>query len=125
MRAAILKGTGSGFFEEPEVTWEAHLARAPEEFRKVLAFMTDEHHLVRYYVVLELPRSRGPLRPGAIASAVGLPESRVKTILEDLERKLFFLVRDAAGAVIWAFPVTVTRTPHHLHFSTGERLDAA
>ena len=64
MSATILKGIASGFVEEAEATWEAHLSEAPEEFRKVLAFMSDEHHLVRYYVVLELPRAGRPLAPG-------------------------------------------------------------
>jgi hypothetical protein len=125
MSATILKRTASRFLEEPEATWEAHLAGAPAEFQKVLAFMSEEHHLVRYYVVLELPRARRPLRPEVIARALGLPEPRVRIILEELERNLFFLVRNAGGAVAWAFPVTVAGTPHHLTFSTGERLDAA
>ncbi|MCG6927774.1 MAG: hypothetical protein LJF30_21020 [Acidobacteria bacterium] len=125
MRTNILKGAGSGFIEEPEATWEVRLAQAPEEFRKVLAFMSPDHHLVRYYVVLELPRAGRPLTPGAIAEALGLPEPRVRIVLEELERNLFFLVRNDDGAVTWAFPVTVAETPHHLSFSTGERLDAA
>lgn len=125
MSPTILRGRASSFLEEPEATWKAHLARAPEEFRKVLAFMSREHHRVRYYVVLALPRSGQPLPPEAIARALRLPESRVRDILEELERNLFFLVRNGDGAVTWAFPVTVTETPHHLHFSTGERLDAA
>ena len=125
MSATILKGTPSGFVREPEATWEMQLARAPQEFQETLAFMTDEHHLVRYYVVLELPRFGRPVRPEAIARVLGLPEPRVVTILEELERNLFFLLRNQEGAVTWAFPVTATATPHHLHFSTGERLDAA
>jgi hypothetical protein len=125
MSARILKGAGSGWIEEPESVWEAHLARVPEEMETVLAFMTHEHHLVRYYVVLELPRAGRPLAPVAIARALGLSEPRVRAILEELERNLFFLVRNEEGAVTWAFPVTVAGTPHHLRFSTGERLDAA
>jgi hypothetical protein len=125
MSATILKGDTSGLIEEPEATWEAHLARAPEEFRKVLRFMSAEHHRVRYYVVLELPRSGQPLAPETIARALGLPAPRVRAILEELEKNLFFLVRNEDGAVTWAFPVTAVRTPHHLRFSTGERLDAA
>ena len=127
MSATILKGVDSGVIEEPEATWEEHLARAPEEFQKLLRFMSEEHHRVRYYVVEELPRCGRPLAPEAIARALGLSEARVKAILEELEKNLFFLVRDEDGAVSWAFPVTVTGTgtPHHLHFSTGERLDAA
>jgi hypothetical protein len=125
MSATILKGVGSDLIEEPEAAWAGHLARAPEEYQKLLRFMSEEHHRVRYYVVAELPRCGRPLAPEAIARALRLREARVGAILEELERSLFFLVRDADGAVSWAFPVTVTGTPHHLAFSTGERLDAA
>jgi hypothetical protein len=54
-----------------------------------------------------------------------MPLTQVTDILEVLERKLFFLVRNEQGAVAWAYPVTVTPTPHKLNFSTGERLYAA
>jgi hypothetical protein len=43
-------------------------------------------------------------------------------VLDDLQRHLFFLVRDSNGEVSWAFPVTSDRTPHHLDFSSGEKL---
>ena len=46
-------------------------------------------------------------------------------LLDDLEKHLFFLVRDRGGNVSWAFPVTSDRTPHRLRFSTGERIFAA
>jgi hypothetical protein len=49
----------------------------------------------------------------------------VKSILEELERKLFFLVRNEQGAVAWAYPVTVEITPHRLDFNTGERIYGA
>jgi hypothetical protein len=49
----------------------------------------------------------------------------VKGILDELERNLFFLVRNAQGAVSWAYPVTVEPTPHQLRFHSGERLYAA
>jgi hypothetical protein len=125
MSATILRGVASDLIEKPEATWKEHLAQAPGEYQKLLRFMSEDHHRVRYHVVEELPRSGQPLAPGTLAGALGLPETRVEAILEELERKLFFLVRDEHGAVSWAFPVTVTETPHHLHFSTGERLDAA
>jgi len=49
----------------------------------------------------------------------------VNTILEDLERHMTFLFRNDDGAVIWAYPVTVDRTPHHVKLSTGEQVYAA
>ncbi len=87
--------------------------------------MTQEHHRVRYFVVDELPRAGKPLEPEYIARQVDLPLERVISILDDLEKHLTFLVRDQAGAVSWAYPVTVDPTPHRLTFKSGERLYAA
>jgi hypothetical protein len=91
-----------------------------------LAFMTPRHHAVRNFVVLELPRNHGrPLSPARIAAALHLEAALVIQLLDDLERHLFFLVRDRRGNVSWAFPVSSDRTPHRLRFSTGERVYAA
>ena len=88
--------------------------------------MTPEHHLVRNFAVCELPRHDGePLAPDEVARALGLTLPRVVAILEELERNLVFLVRNEAGSVSWAFPVTTDRTSHPLRFSTGETVYAA
>lgn len=91
-----------------------------------LAFLTPRHRTVRNFVVRDLPRNGGqPLRPARIAEATGIELSAVNALLDELERNLFFLVRNPAGEVNWAFPVTSDRTPHRLHFSTGERIFGA
>ena len=91
-----------------------------------LGFMTPQHHAVRNFVVVELPRNHGrPLSPARIAAALHQEPGIVIRLLEDLERHLFFLVRDRRGNVSWAFPVSSDRTPHRLRFSTGERIFAA
>jgi hypothetical protein len=90
-----------------------------------LSFMTAEHHLVRYFVVRELPRVGEPLSIEFIAAQVHLPASYVSTILDELEQHLTFLYRNRQGMVTWAYPVTVDQTPHKLVFNTGERLYAA
>lgn len=90
-----------------------------------LAFMTPHHHAVRNFVVQELPRHATPLSPTQIARSLRLDVTHVADLLEDLERHLFFLVRDARGQVSWAFPVTSDPTPHRLRFSTGERISGA
>lgn len=91
-----------------------------------LAFMTPRHHAVRNLVVRELPRNGGePLRPPQIAASLQLDPAVVVDLLEDLERHLFFLVRNARGEVSWAFPVTSDPTPHRLRFSTGEQIFGA
>ena len=92
----------------------------------VLDFMTPQHHAVRNFVVRELPRNHGrPLSPARIGQSLGLDPRRAVSLLEDLERHLFFLVRDARGDVSWAFPVTSDPTPHRLLFSTGENIFGA
>ena len=87
--------------------------------------MSADHHLVRNFVVSELPRTQKPLQPEFISRRLGLPLPQVNTLLDELERNLFFLVRNSSGAVAWAYPVTVEKTPHELFFSTGERLYGA
>lgn len=86
--------------------------------------MTDRHVRVREYVVQEM-RENLALTPKRIGMALGLPASMVDELLADLERNLFFLVRDKDGAVTWAFPVTVEPTPHRLTFPGGERIYGA
>jgi hypothetical protein len=91
-----------------------------------LDFMTPQHQAVRNFVVLELPRNRQrPLTPVQIARSLQLDLGVVTRLLDDMEPRLFFLVRNARGNVSWAFPVTSDRTPHRLRFSTGERISGA
>ncbi len=87
--------------------------------------MTDAHHRVRYFVVKELVNRQKPVAPEFISEMLHMPLEQVKAILEELERRLFFLVRNEQNAVLWAYPVTVEPTPHHLMFSTGEQLYGA
>ncbi len=109
----------------PRKEWETNLSQVPERNKMRLRFMSRAHHLVRNFVVRELPSVGAPIEEAIIARELGLPVSQVKDILEDLERNLFFLVRNELGAVSWAYPVTVEQTPHHMTFSTGERLYGA
>jgi hypothetical protein len=125
MRNTILLGQGGQLSEIPRHQWEAHLAYAPEHGEARRSFMTDAHREVRYFVVREMPRLGAPIAPELIAESFELPLAQINTILDDLERNLFFLVRNEWGAVSWAFPVTVEPTPHRITFETGDRLYAA
>ena len=125
MSTTILLGRGSRLVEFSRQVWEQHLAEVPRHQQTRLAFMTEAHHRVRYWVVRELPHRRDPITAEIIAQALGLPAAQVTTILDDLEQHLFFLARNAQRAVTWAFPVTLDRTPHELRFSTGEHCYAA
>lgn len=113
-------GRGPDIVASPAAEWLTALReRAPLTRAKLR--LPAPARAVREFVVRELPRAGGrPIEPGRIASALLLSPEEVADILAGLEKRLFFLVRDAAGAVSWAFPVTSERTPHHLQFSTGE-----
>jgi hypothetical protein len=125
MREPILVGRGRSMVTIPREKWEQGLSTVPQHFEDKLSFMSSEHHLIRYFVVRELPLMGEPLSPEYIAQQVNLPVIRVNTILDDLEKHLTFLFRNTQGMVVWAYPVTVDKTPHTLTFSTGERVYAA
>jgi hypothetical protein len=122
---SILIGRGDTITRIPRADWERELESAPEGIGRRLEFTSKEHHRVRNFVVQELPRLGRPISLDAISRALGISRARTSTIVEDLERNLFFLVRPDGEEVSWAFPVTVEETGHRLVFSTGERLDAA
>jgi hypothetical protein len=125
MEKTILEGRGRDVIGGSLEVWQDGVAKAPATCERRLRFMTEDHHLVRYFVVRELPRVGRPIQPSSIAEELNLPAERVRQVLEDLETHLFFLVRNDEGAVSWAFPVTVDRTPHRLTFASGERLSGA
>ncbi len=125
MTATVLLAKGNELIQLPEGEWMQQKLQAPNHVRPRLAFMTEDHHRVRYYVVREMPRFGRPILPEEIGQALDLPIARVNQILDELERKMFFLWRNERGAVEWAYPVTTASTAHHLTYSSGERLDAA
>ena len=104
----------------PSALWRRVVASGARKSGARTGFMTDDHHRVRDFAVDALPGHSGPLPPEAISEALGLPVSRVVSLLDDLERNLTFVFRNENGAVTWAYPVTVDETPHHATFSTGE-----
>ena len=125
MEEKVLLGRGQLILEIPQAKWKQHLTQIPQHSETRLSFMTDEHHQVRYFVVKELVNKQKPVEPESISGILEMPFERVESILEELERNLFFLVRDERGAVVWAYPVTVETTPHRLNFSSGEQLYGA
>ena len=125
MEEKILMAHGDRITEISRKDWEEGLAAVPGHVAAGLAFMTDEHHRVRNFVVRELPRVGSPLTPEFIAGSLSLTVARVKVILDELEKHMTFLFRNERGAVVWAYPVTVDPTPHRIRFGTGESLYAA
>jgi hypothetical protein len=125
MKENILANAGNQLTEIPREIWQQHVDQTTQDISKVLGFMTKAHHLIRYFVVRELPRIGKPIPPVLISDELNIPLSKTIEILDDLEKNLFFLVRNERGEISWAFPVTADKTPHQLTFSTGERLNAA
>ncbi|MGB3713783.1 MAG: hypothetical protein WA996_05065 [Candidatus Promineifilaceae bacterium] len=125
MNETVRLGRGNQFIEIPQHTWEEHVSESAKHTKETLSFMSPEHHRVRYFVVDALVRYGEALLPETISKALDLPFDQTFSILDDLEKNLFFLVRNKEGAVVWAYPVTVERTPHRLTFDSGERLYGA
>ena len=121
MNENLLLGIGHHTVPIPRSIWQGQVKGGEGQ----LGFMTDAHHRIRNFVVIELPRAGEPLAPEYIAQRLALPLSQVVGILDDLEKHMTFLFRDQRGAVEWAYPVTAARTPHRVAFSTGERINAA
>jgi hypothetical protein len=125
MEETVLMAQGDRITEISREDWEEGIAAVRGHVAAGIAFMTDEHHRVRNFVVRELPRVGSPITPEFIAESVALIPVRVKVILDELEKHMTFLFRNEQGAVVWAYPVTVEPTPHRIRFGTGESLYAA
>ena len=125
MKNNLLLGIWRHLFPVPVPIWQNQVAQSAERTRAQLAFMSPEHHRVRNLVVRELPRLGKPITPEWIARELNLPTEKVIALLDDLEKHLTFLFRNAEGAVVWAYPVTVAETPHRVTLSTGEKTFAA
>ena len=109
----------------PPLLWEKRIEKARLKVTQGTRFMSPEHRLVHHFMVREMPRIRSPIPAETAARALDIPLERVTQLLQDLEEHLTFLCRNDQGWVVWAYPVTVERTPHAITFNTGEQLFAA
>ncbi len=125
MEEQVLIGKGREILAIPRRVWEEGLAGRVPQVQAKLGFMSQDHHLIRNFVVKELPERGEPLSPEFISQRLNLPIDRVSAILEELEKNLTFLYRNKEGRVAWAYPVTADETPHKIAFSTGERIHSA
>ena len=125
MNKSLLLGLGRFLLRIPRPIWQQEVARSVRASEKSLAFMTADHHKVRDSVVREMPRIAKPISPERIAQDLNMELDQVIPILDVLEENLTFLYRNQAGAVIWAYPVTVEPTPHRITFNSGEQIYAA
>jgi hypothetical protein len=120
MKDNLLLGVSRYLLPIPRFVWQRQVRGEVN-----LDFMTDDHHRVRDFVVTQIPKVGKPLSPATIAQTLDLPPDRLSVILDDLEKHMTFLFRNPQGEVEWAYPVTAACTPHHIAFSSGERIDAA
>jgi hypothetical protein len=125
MQNKLMMGLWRYIINVPSFLWEMQIAMAAKKFEKEHSFMTEPHREVHHFVVRELPRIGRPMPPDFIAKNLDMSEGRVNAILDDLETHMTFLFRNKYREVIWAYPVTVEKTPHHVSFHSGETLYAA
>ena len=122
MEKKLMGGFWRYMLSIPPFLWKKKISRVDGG---ELRFMTEEHRLVHHYVVRELPRIGEPVSPEFVADKLAMPYDKVKSIFDDLEKHMTFICRNDEGMAVWAYPVTVEKTPHHLAFSTGEQIYAA
>ncbi len=127
MKDRIMLGLWKYMLSVPSfiIDMKKQVARGKMRYEAAMGFMTEDHRRVHHFSVKELPHAGKPLSPEFISANLGLPHDRVVSILDDLEKHMTFLFRNNQGAVTWAYPVTVDKTPHHLTFSSGEQVYAA
>jgi hypothetical protein len=125
MNNALLSGLWKMMIEVPPFIWEKKIEKRKARIGQAAAFMSPDHRRVHHFLVRELPRLGRPLPPDLAAQELALPLERVNAILQELEQHLTFLYRNETGEVLWAYPVTVEKTPHRITFNTGEELYAA
>ncbi|MFH1981877.1 MAG: hypothetical protein ABIL58_08530 [Pseudomonadota bacterium] len=125
MSNKLMAGLWKFMIGVPPVLWEKQIEKGKQKIGRNLRFMTAGHRRVHHFVVRELPRYGRPVTPDDIAGALDLSRETVISILDDLQRHMTFLFRNPGGAVTWAYPVTVEKTPHRIDFDTGESIHAA
>lgn len=125
MKNKFMLGLWRYMIKVPPFLWEKQIMGAKKKFETQLGFMTTEHRAVHHCAVRELPAAGRPLSPVSIAKMTDLSVERVSVLLDELEEHMTFLFRNEQGDVVWAYPVTVDKTPHRVTFNTGERLYAA
>jgi hypothetical protein len=112
-------------FPVPWLLFQKIVARETKRTSHVLGDLDDHHRLVHHFVVRELPRTAVPMSPEYISQGLDMPLDQVIPIVDELEGRKIFLFRPGGREIEWAYPVTVTPTPHLVEFSSGERINAA
>ncbi len=125
MRNKLMAGIWRYLVGVPPFLWEKQIKKAMGKVIRSTQFMTPEHRQVHHYVVKEMPYLAKPISSELVAENLGLNPNRALEILRELEKRLTFLSMNKDSEVVWAYPITVEKTPHAIKFNTGEELYAA
>ena len=109
----------------PPFIWKKQIEKGKKRFEREYGKMPKDYRDVHHFVVKELPCFGKPLPESIVSKKLGLPIDRVRQAMDYLEKRMTYLYRNKDREVIWAYPVTVDKTPHKITFSTGEKLYAA
>ena len=109
----------------PPFIWKKQIEKGKKRFEREYGKMPKDFRNVHHFVVKELPCFGKPLPESIVSKKLGLPIDRVRQAMDYLEKRMTYLFRNKDKEVIWAYPVTVDKTPHKITFSTGEKLYAA
>ena len=77
MSGDLLVGLGRNLQTTADDAFVNSVKGLPARMASRLAFMSHDHHVVRDFVVRELPRQDRPLSPVQIAQVTGLPRRPV------------------------------------------------
>ena len=103
MNKNLIFGFWKHLIPVPHRVWQSVVARGAKQSRATLAFMTPDHHKVRDFVVLELPKTGAPLSAETIASRVALPLLHTQQIIAELEKHMTFLFTNSGER--WPGPI--------------------
>lgn len=125
MENGLMTGIWRYMIKVPPVLWESGIKKGRKRILDAFADLDPDTRRVHHYVVANMPATGGPVGPEKAARDLGLPLERVNSIMAGLEKRMTFLWRNEMGEAIWAYPVTVEKTPHAITFDTGEKCHGA
>lgn len=125
MKNKLMLGLWRYVFHVPPFIWQKQIEKGKKRFEKEYGKMPKDFRNVHHFVVKGLPQIMKPLSESIISENMGLSIDQVRFALDYLEKRMTYLFRNKEGEVVWAYPVTVEKTPHKLTFNTGEKLYAA
>ena len=77
MKNSLLLGLGRLMIPIPRFIWQRQVRGSARRTRARLASLPDEHTVIHYFCVTELPRAGEPLSPETIAQKLYWPVDRV------------------------------------------------